>query len=206
NVMGATKRVAELYCQHANRQSDTRFITVRFGNVLNSTGSVVPLFNEQIRNGGPITVTHPEISRYFMTIAEAGQLIMQAAVLGQGGEVFVLDMGKPVRIRFLAEQLIRLAGKEPGEDIEIIYSGLRPGEKLFEELFHEHEAYANTAHEKIFLARNADRPVHDFEQHLRSAEHAVRSYNSRQIREILTTLVPELGRVPPRDQKVVPLG
>lgn len=206
NVMGATKRVAELYCQHANRQSDTRFITVRFGNVLNSTGSVVPLFNEQIRNGGPITVTHPEISRYFMTIAEAGQLIMQAAVLGQGGEVFVLDMGKPVRIRYLAEQLIRLAGKEPGQDVEIVYTGLRPGEKLFEELFHEHEAYANTAHEKIFLARNADQQVHDFDQHLRRAEQAVRSYESRQIREILTALVPELGRVPPRDRKVVPLG
>ena len=206
NVMGATKRVAELYCQHANRQSDTRFITVRFGNVLNSTGSVVPLFNEQIRKGGPITVTHPEISRYFMTIAEAGQLIMQAAVLGQGGEVFVLDMGKPVRIRYLAEQLIRLAGKEPEQDIEIVYTGLRPGEKLFEELFHEHEAYANTAHEKIFLARNADQQVHDFDQHLRRAELAVRNYESRQIREILTALVPELGRVPPRDRKVVPLA
>jgi len=205
NVMGATKRVAELYCQRANHQSDTRFITVRFGNVLNSTGSVVPLFNEQIRKGGPVTVTHPEITRYFMTIAEAGQLIMQSAVLGQGGEVFVLDMGKPVPIRFLAEQLIRLAGKEPGQDIDIVYTGLRPGEKLFEELFHEHEAYANTAHQKIFLARNVDRPLHEFDQYLQRAERAVQHYDSVQIRKILTVLIPELGRVPPRDQKVVPL-
>src|SRR5699024_4686572 len=139
--------------QQLNQSADTKLITVRFGNVLNSTGSVVPLFNEQIRRGGPITVTHPEITRYFMTIAEAGQLILQAGVLGRGGEVFVLDMGEPVRIGFLAEQLIRLAGKEPGRDVEIVYTGLRPGEKLFEELFHENESYATTAHEKIFLSQ-----------------------------------------------------
>src|SRR5690606_26851866 len=132
SVMGACKRVAELFCQNFARSSTTRFITVRFGNVLDSAGSVVPLFREQIRNGGPVTVTHPEITRYFMTIPEACQLILQASVLGRGGEIFALDMGEPVRIRDLAEQMIRLAGKHE-QRIAIVYTGLRPGEKLFEE-------------------------------------------------------------------------
>ena len=206
NVMGATKRVAELYCQHLNRHSETRFITVRFGNVLNSTGSVVPLFNEQIRRGGPVTVTHPEITRYFMTIAEAGQLIMQAGVLGKGGEVFVLDMGEPVRISYLAEQLIRLAGKEPGRDIEIVYTGLRPGEKLFEELFHAHESYVRTAHEKIYLTRGGNVSLDWMVERLGRAEHAVRQYDNGQLRSILLELVPEIGKLPPRKRKVMPLA
>jgi len=206
NVMGATKRVAELYCQAADRRATTRFITVRFGNVLNSTGSVVPLFNEQIRKGGPVTVTHPEISRYFMTIAEASQLILQAAVLGEGGEVFVLDMGQPVRISYLAEQLIRLAGKEPGRDIDIVYTGLRPGEKLFEELFHAHESYAATGHEKILLAKHSAHRIDNLDLTLRDAERAVQRYDSARLREILSQLVPELGNVPERARKVVPLG
>ncbi len=206
NVMGATKRIAELYCQQVNGRADTRFITVRFGNVLNSTGSVVPLFNEQIRKGGPVTVTHPEISRYFMTIAEAGQLILQAAVLGEGGEVFVLDMGQPVRISYLAEQLIRLAGKEPGRDIEIVYTGLRPGEKLFEELFHAHESYASTGHQKILLARNGIEVVQNLDSIIQRAERAVQRYDSSELREILTQLVPQMGRVPPKERKVVPLN
>ncbi len=206
NVMGATKRVAELLCQQLNASSSTRFITVRFGNVLNSTGSVVPLFNEQIRKGGPVTVTHPEISRYFMTIAEAGQLILQAAVLGRGGEVFVLDMGQPVRISFLAEQLIRLAGKEPGRDIEIVYTGLRPGEKLFEELFHAHEAYSSTAHPKILLARNAIHSVDLLLDRIREGDLAVQRYDSKRLREILMQLVPELDRVPAGQRSVVPLN
>ncbi|MDX1625755.1 MAG: nucleoside-diphosphate sugar epimerase/dehydratase [Wenzhouxiangellaceae bacterium] len=205
NVMGATKRVAELYCQDIDRRSSTRFITVRFGNVLNSTGSVVPLFNEQIRKGGPVTVTHPEISRYFMTIAEAGQLILQAAVLGQGGEVFVLDMGEPVRISYLAEQLIRLAGKEPGRDIEIVYTGLRPGEKLYEELFHEHEDYAKTGHEKILLARNGGQHDQSLATRIREAEAAVRNYDASALRRILMSLVPEMDRVPENHRRVVPL-
>ena len=128
------------------------FITVRFGNVL-VRRTVVPRFREQIRAGGPVTVTHPEITRYFMTIPEACQLILQAAVLGNGGEIFVLDMGEPVRIRDLAEQMIRLAGKSSEGDIPIVYTGLRPGEKLFEELFHPHENYSDTTHAKIFLAQ-----------------------------------------------------
>ncbi len=207
NVMGATKRIAELYCQHRNQISNTRFITVRFGNVLNSTGSVVPLFNEQIRQGGPVTVTHPEISRYFMTISEAGQLILQSAVLGDGGEVFVLDMGEPVRISYLAEQLIRLAGKEPGRDIEIVYTGLRPGEKLFEELFHAHENYAETSHDKILLARNSRRDLNWIVSRLKDAERAVQGYDIPALMQILNELVPELGRAKSaKSSNVIPIG
>lgn len=192
NVMGATKRAAELYCQHVNQHAETRFITVRFGNVLNSTGSVVPLFKEQIRAGGPVTVTHPEISRYFMTIPEAGQLILQSAVLGSGGEIFVLDMGEPVRITYLAEQLIRLAGLEPEKDIKIVYTGLRPGEKLFEELFHEHESYAKTAHEKILLAHNGGKDMKWVARRLQGAEALVRSYDAEALYGTLVGLIPEL--------------
>lgn len=153
SVMGATKRFAEMLCERQNRSTtETRFVTVRFGNVLGSAGSVVPLFREQIKAGGPVTVTHPEATRYFMTIPEATQLILQAAAVGSGGEIFVLNMGEPVRISYLAEQLIRLAGKVPGRDIAIVYSGLRPGEKLNEELFNAHEDLTSTEHDKLFLA------------------------------------------------------
>jgi FlaA1/EpsC-like NDP-sugar epimerase len=153
NVMGATKRVAELLCQTLDGVSGCRFITVRFGNVLGSAGSVVPLFQRQIERGGPVTVTHPDIERFFMTIPEASQLIMQAAVIGAGGEIFVLDMGEPIKIRYLAEQMIRLSGHEPGTDIAIEYVGLRPGEKLFEELFYASESLVATRHPKIQVAR-----------------------------------------------------
>ena len=194
NIMGATKRVAEMYCQNMNARSQTRFITVRFGNVLNSNGSVVPLFQEQIAKGGPLTVTHPEISRYFMTISEASQLIMQAAVLGSGGEIFVLDMGEPVNITYLAEHLIRLAGKEPGRDIEIVYTGLRPGEKLFEELFHELEPYEQTSHEKIYLAHPREADWDDLRAELRSSERAVKEYDTKKLQQALVRLVPELAK------------
>jgi FlaA1/EpsC-like NDP-sugar epimerase len=194
NIMGATKRVAEMYCQNMNERSETRFITVRFGNVLNSNGSVVPLFQEQIAKGGPVTVTHPEISRYFMTISEASQLIMQAAVLGNGGEIYVLDMGEPVNITYLAEHLIRLAGKEPGRDIEIVYTGLRPGEKLYEQLFHELEPYEQTSHEKILLAHPREANWNVLSSELRDSELAVRRYDTNYLQESLIRLVPELAK------------
>jgi len=155
NVLGLSKRIAELYTESVNQCALTKCITVRFGNVLDSAGSVVPLFREQIKNGGPVTVTHAEITRFFMTIKEAAQLILQAGAMGQGGEIFVLDMGDPVKIKYLAEQMIQLSGKQLHADIEIVYSGLRPGEKLYEELFYTAEQQKPTMHEKIFLAKHS---------------------------------------------------
>lgn len=152
SIMGATKRLAELQVVAAARRSGRAYMAVRFGNVLGSRGSVVPVFQRQIAAGGPITITHPDMRRYFMTIPEAVELVLQASVLGKGGEIFVLDMGQPVRILDLATDLIRLAGLEPGRDIEIAYSGARPGEKLDEELFLSGEAYHHTCHDKIFVA------------------------------------------------------
>ena len=154
SIMGATKRMAEILVQALNVDSEVAFITVRFGNVLGSAGSVVPLFKKQIEAGGPVTVTHPEVTRYFMTIAEACQLIMQASAIGLGSEIFVLDMGSPVSIDFLARQYIRMAGSVPGRDIEIVYTGLRPGEKLAEELFHDDEKLSETVHHQINLAES----------------------------------------------------
>jgi FlaA1/EpsC-like NDP-sugar epimerase len=151
SVMGSTKRVAELVVQEAARHTGRAFVAVRFGNVLGSRGSVVPFFQRQIAAGGPVTVTDPEVKRYFMMIPEAVQLVLQAAALGRGGEIFVLDMGEPVRIADLARDLIRLSGLEPDRDIEIRYTGLRPGEKLFEELFGADESFGRTRHEKIFV-------------------------------------------------------
>jgi len=161
NVMGASKRTAELLVHRAAQQSGKAYVAVRFGNVLGSRGSVVLTFKRQIAQGGPITVTDPEMTRYFMTIPEAVQLVLQAAVLGQGSEVFVLDMGKPVKIVDLARDLIELSGLEVGRDIDITYTGLRPGEKLYEELFISGEEYHRTQHEKIFLAANASKFIPD---------------------------------------------
>ncbi len=152
SVMGCCKRVAEMRVQLIADESKTQFSTVRFGNVLNSAGSVVPVFREQILRGGPLTVTHPDIERYFMTIPEAARLVVQAGLLGKGGEVFVLDMGEPIRIADLAHDMVRLSNLEVGRDIEIRYTGLRPGEKLYEELFTEHEKLLDTAHPKIHSA------------------------------------------------------
>ncbi|MEO7324539.1 MAG: nucleoside-diphosphate sugar epimerase/dehydratase [Dokdonella sp.] len=193
SVMGACKRVAELFCQNFAQHSSTRFITVRFGNVLDSAGSVVPRFREQIRAGGPVTVTHPEITRYFMTIPEACQLILQASVLGQGGEIFALDMGEPVKIRDLAEQMIRLAGKHEDGDIAIVYTGLRPGEKLFEELFHPLENYSDTTHAKIFLAQPRSMAWSLLIAQLRQAEVAVRDFDEDVLQRILDHLLPEFS-------------
>ncbi len=191
NIMGATKRVAEIYCQNLSKRVSTQFITVRFGNVLGSTGSVVPLFQQQLSQGGPLTVTHPDIQRYFMTIPEATQLILQAMVLGVGGEIFVLDMGDPIKISYLAEQIIRLSGKEPGKDIEICYTGLRPGEKLTEELFHGSEKLVETDHEKLFKAQHRaidwDELINAF-QLIRSS---IEKVQNDEILILLKNLVPE---------------
>ena len=154
SIMGSTKRIAEMYIQDLNRTSDTHFVTVRFGNVLGSEGSVVDIFKKQIAEGGPVTVTHPEMQRYFMTIPEASQLVLQAAAMGKGGEIFVLDMGEPVKIIDLARALITLSGFKPEEEITIDYSGARPGEKLFEELHIEGEDMQHTRHPKIRIWKN----------------------------------------------------
>jgi FlaA1/EpsC-like NDP-sugar epimerase len=152
NVMGASKRLAELLLQ-SRQGNGTRFMAVRFGNVIGSSGSVLPLFRWQLEQGGPITVTDPRATRYFMTISEAAQLILQAGGLGEGGEIFILEMGTPVNIAQMAEELVRLSGKEPGKDIEIVYTGLRPGEKLYEELITQGEGIVATRHEKIMVLR-----------------------------------------------------
>ncbi len=154
SVMGASKRVAELLVQEAARRSGQVYVAVRFGNVLGSRGSVVPLFREQIAHGGPLTITHPDVRRYFMTIPEAVQLVLQASALGQGGEVFLLDMGEPIRIMDLARDLVELSGLQWERDIAVVFTGLRPGEKLFEELRVEGEEYVPTRHEKVFISRN----------------------------------------------------
>jgi FlaA1/EpsC-like NDP-sugar epimerase len=205
SVMGACKRVAEIFCQNFASQSSTRFITVRFGNVLDSAGSVVPRFREQIRAGGPVTVTHPEITRYFMTIPEACQLILQAAVLGNGGEIFALDMGEPVRIRDLAEQMIRLAGKSSEGEIPIVYTGLRPGEKLFEELFHPLENYSDTTHAKIFLAQPRGMSWSILTAQLKQASAAVREYDEDALRRVLDQLLPEFAAEEAVSAEVIPI-
>ncbi|MCD6520808.1 MAG: polysaccharide biosynthesis protein [Anaerolineae bacterium] len=161
NIMGASKHLAEVLVRHAAKRTGHRYVVVRFGNVLGSRGSVVPLFERQIAAGGPVTVTHPEMTRYFMTIPEAVQLVLQAAVLGQGGEIFVLDMGEQIRILDLARDLISLSGLTPGEDIEIVFTGVRPGEKLYEELFGEGEEPLPTAHQQIFQTFPAHLPTEE---------------------------------------------
>jgi FlaA1/EpsC-like NDP-sugar epimerase len=168
NIMGATKRIAEMYTQSLNSETGTRYITTRFGNVLGSNGSVIPRFKKQIESGREVTVTHPEITRFFMTISEACQLVLEAAAMGEGGEIFLFDMGKPVRIADLAVKMIRLSGLEEGKDISIRYTGLRPGEKLYEELLANEENTLPTHHEKILIARvkpsDQDRITHDVQE------------------------------------------
>jgi FlaA1/EpsC-like NDP-sugar epimerase len=165
NVMGATKKIAELVCQSVHAKSATNFVIVRFGNVLGSSGSVIPLFKQQIADGGPVTVTHKDITRFFMSIPEASQLVVEAAAVGKGGEIFVLDMGEPVKIYDLAKQMIKMAGMKVGDDIEIEFTGLRPGEKMFEELFSTDECSFETKHKKIRVAKSQPLPE-SFEEKL----------------------------------------
>jgi FlaA1/EpsC-like NDP-sugar epimerase len=189
NVMGATKRVAELIVSELASRSQTRFMAVRFGNVLDSRGSVIPLFKQQIAAGGPVTVTHPDITRFFMTIPEASQLVIQAGALGQGGEVFVLDMGEPVRIADLARDLIRLSGLEPDVDVKLRFTGLRPGEKLYEELLTAEEGVQATRHEKIHVARPEVHAREALEAGLAGLLAAADSGDARRVREALKALV-----------------
>ncbi|MBI4202778.1 MAG: polysaccharide biosynthesis protein [Chloroflexi bacterium] len=190
NVMGATKRVAELLLQAMGQQGPTRLVAVRFGNVLGSNASVVPIFQEQIARGGPVTVTHPEARRYFMTIAEAAQLVLQAGAVGEGGEIFVLDMGQPVRIVDLARELITLAGRVPDRDIKIVFTGLRPGEKLTEELALEGEDLLPTSHPKLRVLREAP-PAGSFEDQVSVLTHRLSQLSVEEVKEELRRLVPE---------------
>ena len=191
SIMGASKNVAEMLVQQAAIDSGLPFITVRFGNVLGSTGSVVLTFKEQIAAGGPITITHPDMKRYFMTIPEAVQLVLQASVLGKGAEVFILDMGEPVKIVDLARDLIRLSGFS-GDNIEIIYTGCRPGEKLYEELFAEGEVYVKTVHEKLFLASKTGGKSHaNLKEEIDLLELAAQNNDRGEIIKILKQLIPE---------------
>ena len=205
NVLGESKRLAELYCQGMNQESTTRFITVRFGNVLGSDGSVVQLFNEQIAQGGPVTVTHPEIIRFFMTIRESCQLILQTAAIHDNGDVFVLDMGEPVKIAYLAEQMIRLSGKEPHQDIDIAYIGLRPGEKLFEELFYKHEIHEKTSNAKIIRARHGRVNIERLNEIIESLRLADENYDRESTRSILSSAIKELVEPPPGQQNIISL-
>lgn len=190
NVMGATKRCCELIIQAMNRKSETEYVAVRFGNVLGSNGSVIPLFSRQIAQGGPVTVTHPDIIRYFMTIPEAVRLVLTAGSMAAGGEIFVLDMGQPVKILDLATNMIRLVGLEPGKDIQIEFTGLRPGEKLFEELLLSEEGTRKTGHEKIFVAAPLDADEQRFWRDLEHLRIAVRWGNSEAALRQLHSLVP----------------
>jgi len=190
SVMGASKRVAEMLVQAKSLQSKTKFVAVRFGNVLGSRGSVVPLFTRQIAEGGPVTVTHPDTIRYFMTIPEAVQLILQAGSIGAGGEVFILDMGKPVRILDLAKDMIKLSGFQEGTDIEIEFVGLRPGEKLFEELLTAQEKTGSTQHEKIFVANLANIDPDALYREVGELEQLARLNQNHEIRKKLKSLVP----------------
>jgi len=190
SVMGASKRVAEIYIQDLNKTSKTHFVTVRFGNVLGSNGSVVPIFKQQIAAGGPVTVTHPEMRRYFMTIPEASQLVLQAAAMGNGGEIFVLNMGEPVKIVDLAHELITLSGFRPGEDIEIEFTGLRPGEKLFEELSIEGEDMAATRHPKIAVWKNISKDRETIRADIEKLLRVAHTQDRSQIVRVLKELVP----------------
>ncbi|OGW29205.1 MAG: hypothetical protein A2X59_09480 [Nitrospirae bacterium GWC2_42_7] len=203
SIMGATKRIAEFLTINMNNYSRTRFSTVRFGNVLGSNGSVVPIFKEQLKNGGPLTVTHPEIERFFMLIPEAVQLVLIAAAAGEGGELFVLDMGKPIKIADFAENFIRLSGFIPHKEIQIKFTGLRPGEKLYEELFDKTEKSIPTFHNKLMIAIPEIPPLALISQYISELEHAVLNYAVDEVEAIIHKIVPNFrnGRPVPEARK-----
>lgn len=192
NVMGATKRIAELLMLNESKKSITSFCAVRFGNVLGSRGSVVHTFQKQIKAGGPITITHPDIMRYFMTIPEAVKLVLEACTISENGEIFVLDMEQPIKIIDLAKDMIRLSGLKEGEDIEIKFTALRPGEKLFEELFVKSEVYGKTKHSKIFIAKNASINIpNGLDDHLMFFDEILKEFDERALLEHMLKIVPE---------------
>ena len=189
--MGATKRVAELVAQDLGRRFATRYVAVRFGNVLGSAGSVIPLFREQIARGGPVTITHPEMKRYFMTIPEAAVLTLQAGAMGAGGEIFVLDMGEPVHILDLAKRMIKLSGHRRAGDVEMVFTGLRPGETLFEELQYGDEATDKTRHPKIHIGKIAGVPAEELASALASLRELASNGSADAVRAFLGALLPE---------------
>ncbi|HEY7547321.1 MAG TPA: nucleoside-diphosphate sugar epimerase/dehydratase, partial [Blastocatellia bacterium] len=191
SIMGATKRVAELVVQAFDRRYATRYVAVRFGNVIGSAGSVIPIFQDQIRRGGPVTVTHPEMMRYFMTIPEAAQLVLQAGTMGEGGEIFILDMGEPVRILDIARDIIILSGLRPYDDIDIAFTGVRPGEKLFEELAINEEGMTKTRHPKIFIGKIAAYPERKVRLMVERLAELASVGDERQLRRTLNACLPE---------------
>ena len=193
NIMGASKRLCEMVVQMMNRQSETEFVAVRFGNVLGSNGSVIPLFKKQIENGGPVTVTHPDIIRYFMTIPEAVSLVLQAGFYACGGEIFILDMGEPVKIDTMARNMIRLSGYEPDVDIKVEYTGLRPGEKLYEELLMKEEGLQDTANKLIHIGKPIEMDDEKFREQLKQLEQACKEENDH-MKEIVAQIVPTYKR------------
>jgi FlaA1/EpsC-like NDP-sugar epimerase len=212
NIMGTSKRVAEIFVQNLARRSKTHFVTVRFGNVLGSNGSVIPTFREQIKNGGPVTVTHRDVTRFFMSIPEAAQLVLQAGSMGKGGEIFLLDMGESVKITELAESMIRLSGFEPYEEIDIEFTGLRPGEKLYEELLLDGEGVKPTSHEMIRVASSTEQPWEELLQDLDALYDASQNYRVDEVIQLMRKMVPEykpvvkLAVVESHDSEVVPEG
>jgi len=205
SIMGATKRVAEIAIQDlAQRSTSTRYEAVRFGNVIGSAGSVVPIFREQIRRGGPVTVTHPDMRRYFMTIPEAAQLVLQAGAIGEGGEIFILDMGEPMRVLDLAEEMITLTGLRPYVDMDIVFTGLRPGEKLFEELELSGEEIAKTRHPKIYIGKLKAYPTDEVQRALRYFEELSRDGDGTAVRQFLNSLLPEANLGVRRTSRQVP--